>query len=152
MQAIEIETARLLLRPWRASDVDDAFSYGSDPEWARYLWEVPQPYLRTHAEQFVHFAAHNASGEQAHFAITLEGVAIGGVHLHTLDAANDVTGIGYNVARNHWGKGVATEAATAILEVAFRQFHVRKVIARADAKNVGSQRVLEKLGMNREAV
>jgi RimJ/RimL family protein N-acetyltransferase len=33
----ELRTERLLLRPWRLTDVDDAFAYASDPEWARYL-------------------------------------------------------------------------------------------------------------------
>jgi [ribosomal protein S5]-alanine N-acetyltransferase len=152
LQAFEIQTERLVLRPWRTSDVDDAFAYGSDPEWGYYLWETPHPYLRAHAEQFVAASAQNPPGSNAQFAVTLANQAIGGVRLYMLDAHSGVAGMGYNIARAHWGKGFATEAASAVLAAAFERFGVRKVIAHVDARNIGSIRVLQKLGMQQEAV
>jgi RimJ/RimL family protein N-acetyltransferase len=152
LQAFEIQTERLLLRPWRLTDIDDAFAYGADPEWGRYLWEAPQPYLREHAEQFVTAAATNPQGTNAQFAITLADRAIGGVRLYTLDARSGVAGLGYNLGRAHWGHGFATEAAAAVLNAAFEHFGLRKVIAHADARNTASVRVMEKLGMKQEAL
>jgi RimJ/RimL family protein N-acetyltransferase len=152
LQATEIRTERLLLRPWRESDIDDAFAYGSDPEWARYLWETPQPYLRSHAEKFVTMAAQNTPGTTAQFAITLADRAIGGVRLYILDGRSGVAGIGYNIAPAQWGNGFAPEAASAVLTAAFEQFGLQKVIAHADARNPASIRVMQKLGMQQEAL
>lgn len=140
-----------MLRPWRLTDIDDAFAYGSDPDWGRYLWDIPQPYLRQHAEQFVTAAAKSEPGSNAQFAITLAGRVIGGVRLYALDAWSGVAGLGYNLSRAHWGHGFATEAAAAVIKAAFQSFGLRKVIAHADARNTASIRVMEKLGMQQEA-
>jgi RimJ/RimL family protein N-acetyltransferase len=83
-QPVEIRTERLLLRPWRLADVDDAFAYASDEEWARYLWNTPWPYERRHAEEFVARAATNDWSAQAQFAIESEGTVIGGIRLYDL--------------------------------------------------------------------
>ena len=53
MSVREIRTERLLLRPFRPSDVDDVFAYASDPEWSANVPNVPYPYKRRHAEEFV---------------------------------------------------------------------------------------------------
>lgn len=48
-----IETERLTLRPFRLGDVDDVLAYAQDPEWSRFLRDLPQPYGRAEAEQAV---------------------------------------------------------------------------------------------------
>jgi ribosomal-protein-alanine N-acetyltransferase len=58
--------------------------------------------------------------------------------------------MGYNVARQHWGRGYATEAALAVLKFAFDQLQIASVMASADTRNVGSLRVMQKLGMRHE--
>ncbi|MCA9698034.1 MAG: GNAT family N-acetyltransferase, partial [Myxococcales bacterium] len=49
----ELGTRRLLLRPFRREDVDDALRYRDDPEFARFLPHIPQPFSRADAEAFV---------------------------------------------------------------------------------------------------
>ncbi len=55
--------------------------------------------------------------------------------------------IGYTVGRKHWNCGYATEAAGALLQVAFTRLRLEKVTSNCDAANRGSWRVMEKLGM-----
>ena len=142
----EIRTERLLLRPFRMSDVDDVFQYAQDPDWARYL-HVPQPYLRSDAEEFVALQLEDPS-----WAIVFQGRMIGGVYLHDVNRKHLTSGIGYSVARTHWSRGIATEAVSAVVAAAFEHTELRRIWAAADPKNVASHRVMEKIGMVREGV
>ncbi|MBC8138663.1 MAG: GNAT family N-acetyltransferase [Fibrella sp.] len=58
--------------------------------------------------------------------------------------------IGYILDRSVWGRGVATEAARALLDFAFRQLRLHRVTGSCCPENIGSVRVLEKIGMRRE--
>ena len=61
--------------------------------------------------------------------------------------------IGYSVARRLWNQGVCTEAARAVVDAAFTtHLDLGRLFARADVDNVGSHRVMEKVGMTREGV
>ncbi|MCY4110286.1 MAG: GNAT family N-acetyltransferase [Chloroflexi bacterium] len=142
----EIRTERLLLRPFRMSDVDDVFQYAQDPEWARYL-HVPQPYLRSDAEEFVALQLEDPS-----WAIVYQGRMIGGVYLHDPNRRHLTSGIGYSIARTHWSRGIATEAVSAVVAAAFEHTELRRIWAAADPRNVASHRVMEKNGMVREGV
>lgn len=148
----ELLTARLLLRPWQQRDVEDAFEYGSDPEWGRYLWNTPHPYRYEDASGFVTMAASDPWETRAFFAIELERRVVGGVRLYLTDAPGRIAGTGLNLARTHWGRGYATEAWNAVLDYAFERAALHRVYATADSRNLASIRVLEKLGMSREGV
>ena len=147
-----IETARLVLRPFGLADVDDVFAYAQDPEWSRYLRLLPRPYEREHAEQFV--ARQLLLDRITHpaWAITLESRVIGGVSLR-LNLDRHSAEMGYSVAREHWSKGICTEAARSVIDTAFSNYQdLNRVYARADVDNVGSQRVMAKVGMTKEGV
>ena len=90
---------------------------------------------------------------QAQFAIELEHRVIGGIRLYLTDPpVNSVAGLGYNVGRPYWNRGFVTEAAKAVLDYGFGTAGLHKVFATADARNAGSLRVMEKLGMTLEGV
>ena len=59
--------------------------------------------------------------------------------------------LGYMIAGEHQGRGFATEAAPPLLAFAFDTMRLHRVVGRIEPRNVGSGRVLEKLGMRREA-
>lgn len=61
-------------------------------------------------------------------------------------------GIGYAAGRNHWGKGYIPEATRAMIEWAFQQPSIYRIYATTDVENISSQRVLEKVGMQREGI
>lgn len=69
-----------------------------------------------------------------------------------VDAEKRSAMIGYAIGRKWWGQGIATEAASAALAWAIAAFGLTRVWASTDARNVRSLRVLDKLGMTREAV
>jgi RimJ/RimL family protein N-acetyltransferase len=149
----EIHTERLLLRHWRTDDVDDAFAYASEPEWARYLWFVPSPYTYGDAEEFIARVTTISWDSEADFAIELDSHVIGGIRLYlgTPSSEARIAGMGYNVGRSYWNHGYVTEAATAMLRYAFEASGLHKVYATADGRNIGSIRVMQKVGMQEEA-
>lgn len=146
-----IETERLRLRPITLEDVEDILAFATNSEWARYL-PVPQPYSRRDAEEFVASQLLIDREKNPSWVLALNGVVIGGINLR-LDSENHACEVGYSVAREHWGKGLATEAARAVIDAAFQSLpDLNKVRAMADLRNVASQRVMEKVGMTREGV
>lgn len=151
-ERVELRTERLLLRPFRLEDVDDVYAYARDPEWGRaLLLPVPEPYVRRNAEEFVTRTLLASWSTDPHFAIVLDTTVIGGINL-TVDKPHEIAGLGYVIAKPHWGKGLAPEAATAVFDWAFAHHGLAKIYARADLRNRRSTRVMEKLGMTREGV
>jgi RimJ/RimL family protein N-acetyltransferase len=147
-----IETKRLVLRTFQFGDVDDVLAYAQDPEWSRHLRILPRPYERAHAEQFIARQLLLDRVTHPSWAITLKGTVIGGVNLR-FNFEHRSAEIGYSVARKHWRKGFCTEAARAVIDAAFSTHgDLNRVHARADADNVGSQRVMEKIGMVKEGL
>ncbi len=146
----ELETERLLLRPLAFDDVDDVLAYASDPGVARYLPQLPKPYTRSNAVEFIARQTLAQWPDEATFAIVLEQHVIGSVTLRIKD--HDSGGLGYALARPHWGRGLMPEAARAVTDWGFEAHGLNKVYAFADIRNRQSWRVMEKLGMTREGV
>ncbi len=146
-----IETKRLKLRPFRLGDVEDVMGYATDPEWGRFL-PVPVPYTRKDAEKFIaNQVLLNPERHQA-WAIEHSKSVIGGINLG-FDFENRLGTMGYGISRTHWGKGLTTEAAQAVLDAAFTAYpDLNKVRAAADPRNPASLRVMEKIGMVEEGV
>jgi ribosomal-protein-alanine N-acetyltransferase len=148
---VELRTARLNLRRFRASDVDDALAYRDDPEFARYLPHIPQPFTRAHAEAFVETNMTEPWDTLPTFAVVLDEHVIGTVNFH-IDPVTRVAMIGYAIARAQWGRGLATEAAVAAMRWAIDEHALVEIWASTQVENVRSRRVLEKLGMALERV
>ncbi len=86
------------------------------------------------------------------WAIEHAGAVIGGINLR-LHVEHHLAAMGYSLARSYWGQGLTTEAARAVMEAAFAvDTSLNRIRAMADARNIGSLRVMEKLGMVREGV
>lgn len=150
MNPTTLISERLLLRPWTSADVDAVLAYAADEEFGRYTVS-PYPYFRQNAEEFI--AQRLSFPWETHpaFAIELGGVAVGEV-IVSFDTSKNLAEMGYGIERTHWGQGHITEAASVVLAWTFDNFGVAKVLARADSRNVGSWRVMEKLGMQREGL
>ena len=114
-----IETDRLILRRFRAGDVDDVLAYARDPRWSRYLPGVPRPYTRADAEAFVASRVSDQWEAQATWAMQLNDGVAGGLGL-TVESKHLRAALGYGLARPHWGKGLTTEAARAVIDAAYR--------------------------------
>jgi ribosomal-protein-alanine N-acetyltransferase len=154
-QPVELTTDRLLLRPFRTSDAADLQEYANDREWVRYQVNVPHPFTQQNAQQFVdRFSNPYSWSTQPMFAMVIGGKVIGQIYLHfdDSDIENERAELGYMLSREHWGGGLATEAARAVVDWAFQTYGINRVFAYCDPRNVGSWRVMEKLGMRREGL
>ena len=145
-----IHTERLLLRPVRVDDVDAMMEFATDPEWGRYQ-QVPRLYRREHAKEFLGYFARADWTRDFCWAIEFDGTYSGAVSMHVYES-HKTASIGFDLDPRLWGRGLATEAARAVVDRAFDTLRLRKVWATADAPNVASIRVLEKLGMRREGL
>jgi ribosomal-protein-alanine N-acetyltransferase len=143
---IEIRTGRLLLRSFLITDVEDAHAYRDDPEFARFLPHIPQPFTRADAEAFVERNMTEPWETMPTFAVVLEGRVIGTVNF-SIDPATRSAMLGYAIARAHWGRGISIEAATAAIAWAFAEHDLTEIWASTNVAHMRSRRVLEKLGM-----
>jgi RimJ/RimL family protein N-acetyltransferase len=150
-----IETERLVLRPFTTDDFDSLYAYQSRADVARWLlWDA-----RTEEEVRRALAAKIASvaiadeGDVLALAITRKdtGALVGDVILDLVSRDQRTGEIGYIVHPDHQGLGFTTEACREVLRIAFDELGLHRVIGRIEPRNVASGRVLEKLGMRREA-
>jgi RimJ/RimL family protein N-acetyltransferase len=135
------------LRPWERDDADVLVdSLDGDPEIARWLDQVPQPYRRSDA-----FAYIGGLGESA-FAITdaQTGEVLGSIGVR-FSETGDVGEIGYWARASARSRGAMTRAVRLVARWAFRQGAARLQL-RADVANLASRRVAEKAGFQLEGV
>ena len=144
-----IETARLVLREFRDSDLADIQEYAGDPEVVQYLPWGPNTLEQT--RQFL--SSVQANRPEHGFAIELkqEKRVVGACRLTVKDQANRSGDIGYVLNRRYWGRGYIPEAAEALLELGFGELKMHRIWARCDVLNTASARVMEKIGMRQEA-
>jgi RimJ/RimL family protein N-acetyltransferase len=143
-----LETPRLWLRWPRAADAAALHRYCSRWEVAQFTARIPHPYPAGTAERFI-FAARegNMTGRDLTLVMTpIRGrrEAIGAVSLE--GRAQDRLTLGYALAPEAWGKGLASEAVEAMAEAAFVMTAVVEIVASARVENPASRRVLEKAG------
>lgn len=147
----QIKTARLFLRPWQLADLDDVMLYAANADWARYL-PIPWPHLREHAEEFIRNEIANDPKINAGYAIIHEAKVVGGLDVR-LKADTMRAELGYSIAPWLWGQGLMTEAVKEVINLVFSlNPGIIKISACADSRNIGSIRVMEKCGMQREAL
>ena len=147
----EIQTERLQLRSFQVGDVADAPAYRNDSEFARFLPHIPQPFGRRDAEALVALNMSEPWDRSPTFAVVFQGTLIGTVNLE-VNAETRTAMLGYAIGRAWWGQGIAPEAARAAIAWSIEAFDLARIWAATDTRNVRSQRVLEKLGMRREAL
>jgi RimJ/RimL family protein N-acetyltransferase len=152
---VTLRTERLELRPFAAGDFDAMLAMQSDVGVVRYLYWEPRTAdeVRETLARKSGFTALRAPGDNLSFAVVLEatGEVVGDCGLQWHDNEHRQGEIGFIVHPDHQGRGYATEAARAVLRVGFEEARLHRVIGRTEARNTASARVLERLGMRREA-
>ena len=148
-----IETERLVLRPYGEADFDALHALYADPDVARWLYYEPDTLEDSRARLRRKIAGHKLTEEQGlSAAVELrDGTYVGDTVLFYMEPAEHRSiELGFSFDPRHQGKGYATEAARAFVSWAFALgFH--RVYGRLEPRNIASARVLEKLGMRREA-
>jgi RimJ/RimL family protein N-acetyltransferase len=150
-----LETERLVLRPFGEADLGALYALHSDVESARWLYNDPCTVEETRAllGRKIAGAQLTAEGDWLSAAVIARetGQFVGDVSVNWVSAQHKAGEIGFIFDRAHQGRGYATEAARAVLGFAFDRMGFHRVIGRTEARNLASARVLEKLGMRREA-
>jgi 8-oxo-dGTP diphosphatase len=145
-----LKTERLTLRPLRPKDAEALHRLVNDWEVTRTLAEIPYPYPRALADEWIDSTmAQLAEGSAYHLAITgKEGrkeTLVGVVGLN-LGAGGRTGRLGYWVGRAYWKHGVATEAAKRLTRWAFANLSLDLVVAEVTEGNIGSLKVLRRAG------
>jgi RimJ/RimL family protein N-acetyltransferase len=150
-----LETERLLLRPFTPGDFDELYAYQSRSDVTRFLYWGPrtQDEVREALEKKLASTAIRSEGDVLSLAVVLKenDELVGDFILHWTSEVHQQAEIGYIIHPEHAGHGYATEAGQVLLRIAFQDLGLHRVTGSTDARNAASGRVLEKLGMRREA-
>lgn len=150
---MRLETERLILRDFQEDDWSAVLAYQADPRYLRYYaWTERTPQA---VRDFLGiFLAQQKEQDRYRFQLAVvlkkSGALIGNCGIRQSQAFSLEADLGYEIAPEQWGQGYATEAARALLRFAFEELKVHRVYAECVSENVGSQRVLRKLGMRQE--
>lgn len=150
-----LETERLILRPYTVGDLDGFHAIARRDDVNRYLYSEPRD--RDEARDVLVRVASKVAIDEAHDDLLLavltkeSGAIVGHVTLERTSREHQQGEIGYVLHPDHQGHGFATEAASVMLRLGFEGLGFHRIVGRLDARNVASARVLERLGMRREA-
>ncbi len=143
IECASLATERLVMRAPRESDVQQLVLLADNRHVAQMLARMPHPYAEAEARSFLAMNALKRQG--ASYALTLAGTGtfIGCAALTTKDRGLE---IGYWIGEPYWKRGYATEAAHALVDLAFRSTGIAVLHASARVINPASRRVLHKCG------
>jgi RimJ/RimL family protein N-acetyltransferase len=147
-----LDTPRLKLRAPVESDIPALFEIFRDAESMRY-WSRPEMKDPAEAEALLREIESNATGEtflQWGIARRDDDLVIGTCTLHRINREHRRAELGYILRRDHWGRGLASEALTALLSHAFATMDLHRLEADIDPRNAGSIRLVERLGFTLE--
>ncbi|MEU5725866.1 GNAT family protein [Micromonospora sp. NPDC047738] len=149
-----IRTRRLTLRPVTPDDLDDVYAYQRRPDVCRWLLGG-EPRTREQSRESVAAMAREdglrVEGDVLTLAAAADGRVTGTVELVWRSQADRTAEIGYVFNPEFSGRGLATEAAAALLGWGFEEFGLHRVYGRCHAGNEASARLMTRLGMRCEA-
>ena len=140
-----IYTNRLILRKIREEDYEDMYRYTVKEEVARYVtWSVHKSIEDTKAICKI-WASEYENGEKYHWAIVYNNRVIGNIEI--VKIVDTTAFLGWQIDSAYWNKGIMTEAATAVRDYMFSQIGIEALEAEYMKENIGSGRVMQKIGM-----
>ncbi|HEU4387877.1 MAG TPA: GNAT family N-acetyltransferase [Blastocatellia bacterium] len=148
MTNCEIQTTRLILLPAREDHVDDLHRLWTDPWVRKFLWDdlvIAQEQSAEVVHSSLESFARHGFGQWCVF-LKEDSRLAGFCGLRLFGERNEVE-ILYALRPDLWGRGLAMEAASAVLRWGFNECDLDRIYAGADPPNVASFRVIERLGM-----
>jgi RimJ/RimL family protein N-acetyltransferase len=149
----QLRSERLLLRRWRESDREPFAALNADPE---VMEHFPRPLTREESDAFIdrmekHFTEQGFSMWALEVLPTgsftgFVGLLVPRFQAHFTPAVE----IGWRLARQHWGRGYATEAARAALTFGFEELLLEEIVSFTVPGNIRSRRVMERIGMTHD--
>jgi RimJ/RimL family protein N-acetyltransferase len=149
-----MRTPRLTLRPVTIDDLDDVYAWQRRPDVVRWM-SGAGPRTREQSRASVLAMAGEdalrAEGDCLTLAAATEAGVIGTVELVWRSEPDRTAELGYVFHPDHGGRGLATEAATALMDWGFRELGLHRIFARCHSGNDASARLMTRLGMRQEA-
>jgi ribosomal-protein-alanine N-acetyltransferase len=152
MEFDSLPTGRLVLRPFETSDIPSLVPLIGAREVAATTLRIPHPYTESDALAYITSAHENRTrGEELRLAILLreENKLCGGIGLR-LEPEHRRAELGYWIGVPYWNRGIATEAARAMVQYGFESLKLNRIFASYVSTNLASASVLKKIGMRYE--
>lgn len=152
--SLPLETSRLRLRDFTADDFAGVHAWSSDPEVVRFLFWGPRDVAET-TDYLARMIASQRETPRLVWEIGIEerasGRLVGACDLTLAPdgAGPDVGDLGFVLAREAWGRGIASELSHALVQAGFASLGLTRIIATCDPENAASARVLERAGLHR---
>ncbi len=148
---LDIETARLWLRPYNRQDLHELASILSNPEVMKYSprGALPKDKVKEVTQEILEFfIAHWQKHDFGVWAVTFKATRklLGHCGLNLLPNSQEVEVL-YRLDKVCWGQGIATEAAKASLRYGFEEVDLNQIVAITPPEHIASHRVMEKIGL-----
>ncbi len=152
---LPLRTARLDLRPFTDDDLPAVLAIYGPPETSRYLYSEPLDQAGARRWLAERAAVPAMDGDGQWLALAIEergtGAVLGSTAFQLASRTHRQGEVGFVLHPGARGRGVATEAAAALLHLGFEVLGLHRLVGRCDARNEASAAVLQRLGMRQEA-
>ena len=149
-----LTTMRFVMRQLQQKDLGQLVIRCNNENISKQTYNLPFPYTEEFAELRLGFIGDGfLKGERIVWLITEKntGIIVGEMGLH-LKKEHETAELGYWVAEEFWGKGIATEVLAFVLDFGFRELGLHKIFATHFGDNPASGKVMQKCGMKHEGV
>lgn len=150
ISSTRLHTARLILRPWKQSDLPDFFEYARVDGVGQMAGWLPHKTPEETQTILDSFIAHKKT-----FALELNGKVIGSLGIETYKEENfpelislQGRSIGYVLSKSYWGQGLMPEAVKAVIRYLFEEGNLDFLLVSHFSWNMQSRRVIEKCGFS----
>ncbi len=148
-----IETQRLILRTWQSKDLMKYFRINQDPKVLEFLGDPPslekiKTFIGSANKQFDAIGYSLWATEEKSSGKLIGSIGLN--HLKWNPPFKPNIEISWKISSEFWGKGYATEGATAVLKYGFEKCKLQEVVSFTNPQNIRSIRVMEKIGMKRD--
>lgn len=149
-----LETDRLLLRQMLVGDCHDMYEYARRADVTKHLTWSPHPNVEYTKEYLAYLSHHYRLGDFYDWAVILkeENKMIGTCGFTRFHFPHDSAEVGYVIHPGYWGRGIATEALSAVIRFGFETIGLHRIEAKYMPENEASRRVMEKVGMHFEGI
>ncbi|MFK8037877.1 MAG: GNAT family N-acetyltransferase [Crocinitomicaceae bacterium] len=142
-----LETERLYLREMTPNDAENAYRLNLDWDNIKYTGDVPFESIQEAKAFLENYTSYKIDGFGRWAVIEKSSNEFLGWCGLKFTPELDEYDIGFRLFKKHWSKGIATESAKACIDYGFTKIGLTRIVGRAMTENVGSIRVLEKIGL-----
>ncbi len=149
-----IETGRLILREVKTEDAYDMLKYLSNKDVVKPMGLAPFQTVKDVWDEINWYKTIYEEGTGIRWGITLKnsGKVIGSCGFLNMLSKHYRAEVGYELSKDYWGKGIASEALEAVVKYGYRHFQLERIEALIEPTNLPSQKLVEKLGFRREGL